>query len=145
MEVARLVLRQDSGPETLPSDGVTCKGDNSYDGRMGVRISAIFVILIGSTFGKSAPDITIGSSPCTNRNRCRLPSLCKTTTVRPRAFMGLLHRKVLRLRCHRSHSIHPPARARERGTDQRMPNGRHLQVPLGRRYRSDDHLRHVLP
>jgi hypothetical protein len=56
MEVARLVLRQDSGtPETLPDEEVTCGGENGYDGRMGIRISAIFVILIGSTFGKSSP------------------------------------------------------------------------------------------
>jgi len=51
MEVARLVLRQDPGSEsdTVP----TCSGANDYDGRMGVRISSIFVILVGSTWGKS--------------------------------------------------------------------------------------------
>jgi zinc transporter 1/2/3 len=59
MEVARLVLRQDSGAESSPDEEVTCKGNNKYDGRMGIRISAIFVILIGSAFGKSAPATTI--------------------------------------------------------------------------------------
>ena len=51
MEVARLVLRQDAGSEaeTIP----TCEGSNGYDGRMGVRISSIFVILVGSLWGKS--------------------------------------------------------------------------------------------
>ncbi len=29
-----------------------CMPDNEYDGRIGLRISAIFVILIGSVFGK---------------------------------------------------------------------------------------------
>jgi len=31
----------------------TCQPDNDYDGRIGVRISAIFVIGICSLFGKS--------------------------------------------------------------------------------------------
>ncbi|KAF1365962.1 low-affinity zinc ion transporter-like protein [Lizonia empirigonia] len=53
MEVARLVLRQDAGSEadTTPA----CEGSNAYDGRMGVRISAIFVILVGSTWGAIFP------------------------------------------------------------------------------------------
>ncbi|KAF9699063.1 hypothetical protein EKO04_003125 [Ascochyta lentis] len=53
MEVARLVLRQDPGSEadTTP----TCEGSNEYDGRMGVRISAVFVILVGSTWGAIFP------------------------------------------------------------------------------------------
>jgi zinc transporter 1/2/3 len=52
MEVARLVLRQEaSGPEAQSADESQCSGLNEYDGRMGVRISAIFVILIGSLFG----------------------------------------------------------------------------------------------
>jgi zinc transporter 1/2/3 len=60
-EVARLVLRQDaSPPETMPSEQVVCSGSNDYDGRMGIRISAIFVILIGSTFGKSTPPVAMG-------------------------------------------------------------------------------------
>ncbi|KAL5341243.1 Zinc/iron permease [Aspergillus crustosus] len=33
----------------------TCEAGNEYDGRMGVRISSIFVILIGSTFGALFP------------------------------------------------------------------------------------------
>ena len=41
-----------------PDDGsftvtVTCGGANEYDGRLGVRISAIFVILVGSMAGMS--------------------------------------------------------------------------------------------
>lgn len=33
----------------------TCDAGNEYDGRMGVRISSIFVILVGSTFGALFP------------------------------------------------------------------------------------------
>lgn len=51
MEVARLVLRQDAGSEAEAKP--TCDGSNGYDGRMGVRISSIFVILVGSLWGKS--------------------------------------------------------------------------------------------
>ena len=57
MEVARLVLRQDAGAggaEEQPEEPIVCSGANDYDGRMGVRISAIFVILVGSTFGTSS-------------------------------------------------------------------------------------------
>lgn len=50
MEVARLVLRQDAGSEAAPP---ACAGSNDYDGRMGVRISSIFVIFVGSLWGKS--------------------------------------------------------------------------------------------
>ena len=51
-EVAKLVIRQDDGSTTQP-DG--CATQNDYDGRMGVRISAIFVILVGSLFGATFP------------------------------------------------------------------------------------------
>lgn len=54
-EIARLVLRQDATtPEAATEEPVLCKPDNDYDGRMGIRISAIFVILVGSTFGESS-------------------------------------------------------------------------------------------
>ncbi|KAL1611793.1 low-affinity Zn(2+) transporter zrt2 [Paraconiothyrium brasiliense] len=53
MEVARLVLRQaEEGADEEPSPG-HCLSNNGYDGHMGIRISSIFVILIGSLFGMS--------------------------------------------------------------------------------------------
>jgi zinc transporter 1/2/3 len=51
MEVARLVLRQDAAAESESTP--VCAGSNDYDGRMGVRISSIFVIFVGSLWGKS--------------------------------------------------------------------------------------------
>lgn len=58
--VAHLVLRQDSAesgasgsvPEDLIGTPGYCDTSNEYDGRMGVRISSIFVILVGSLLGK---------------------------------------------------------------------------------------------
>jgi hypothetical protein len=56
MELARLLVRQaEEGAEEAP---VTCSSENDFDGRIGLRISALFVILIGSTLGESTP------SPC---------------------------------------------------------------------------------
>lgn len=45
MELARLVLRDEE-----PASG--CSTSNEYDGRMGVRISSIFVIMVGSMVGE---------------------------------------------------------------------------------------------
>ena len=51
--LARLVVRQDPGEgETSPP---TCGTGNEFDGRLGLRISAIFVILVGSTLGAVFP------------------------------------------------------------------------------------------
>ncbi|KAF1841714.1 Zip-domain-containing protein [Cucurbitaria berberidis CBS 394.84] len=56
LQVARLVLRQDPpSPETTPNEPVRCSSENDYDGRMGIRISSIFVILVGSMFGAIFP------------------------------------------------------------------------------------------
>lgn len=35
-----------------------CSTGNDFDGRIGVRISAIFVILVGSSFGKPGREIS---------------------------------------------------------------------------------------
>lgn len=56
LELARLVVRQATDtPAATPEEDATsgtCATGNDYDGRMGVRISSIFVILIGSCLGK---------------------------------------------------------------------------------------------
>ena len=41
------------GATPTGGDTPACSVGNGYDGRMGVRISAIFVILVGSLFGMS--------------------------------------------------------------------------------------------
>lgn len=56
--VARQATEADEGPTTeVPVAGTEghCDGGNEYDGRLGVRISAIFVILVGSLWGAWFP------------------------------------------------------------------------------------------
>jgi len=48
-----LLVRQDDGAEGQGNAPVQCEGENGYDGNLGLRISAIFVILVGSFFGES--------------------------------------------------------------------------------------------
>ncbi len=56
-ELTRVVARQAASSAIIPSAAtsaaaeVACDGGNGFDGRLGVRISAIFVILVGSLFG----------------------------------------------------------------------------------------------
>ena len=47
-----LIPRGDSGARTVT---ITCDNGNDYDGRIGLRIASIFVILIGSAFGGIFP------------------------------------------------------------------------------------------
>ena len=55
-EAAQTVLADPTG--TVSSAAVAtstrpaCMVENDYDGRLGLRVSAIFVILVGSLFGK---------------------------------------------------------------------------------------------
>jgi hypothetical protein len=79
--LATLVLRQEQPSEPVGTAAATgaaetgCEANNNYDGRMGIRISAIFVIFVGSTMGlldysiKSTSNATntykqAPSSPC---------------------------------------------------------------------------------
>ena len=47
----------------------TCDLSNEFDGRLGLRISAIFVILVGSLFGWSPVFSYLSSSACKNWNK----------------------------------------------------------------------------
>lgn len=56
-ELTRVVARQVAPSAVMSSAAAetaapTCLPSNDYDGRLGVRISAIFVILVGSLLGK---------------------------------------------------------------------------------------------
>ncbi|KAL8749879.1 MAG: hypothetical protein Q9184_006632, partial [Pyrenodesmia sp. 2 TL-2023] len=63
-ELTRVVARQ-VAPSAIITSAATsaaagtpelsCEGGNEFDGRLGVRISAIFVILVGSLFGAAFP------------------------------------------------------------------------------------------
>ncbi|KAI1378176.1 ZIP zinc/iron transport family [Hypoxylon crocopeplum] len=56
---AILRIRQEDDSDAAPESGfsvtVDCDTGNEYDGRMGVRISSIFVILVGSLIGALLP------------------------------------------------------------------------------------------
>jgi zinc transporter 1/2/3 len=52
MELARFVVRQAEEAVEGEAAPEACSTANDFDGRMGIRISSIFVILIGSTLGK---------------------------------------------------------------------------------------------
>lgn len=59
IEFANLALRQSAdGPAEIAIADVppSCGGGNAYNGQMGLRISSVFIILIGSTFGKFIHD-----------------------------------------------------------------------------------------
>ena len=61
-DIAGLVVRQaintattgGAAAATSSSAAPVCTLTNDFDGRLGVRISAIFVILLGSVFGMTA-------------------------------------------------------------------------------------------
>ena len=65
-EFVHLVARQmadgglpsEDNPSPDPAPG-SCETGNEFDGKLGLRISAIFVILIGSLFGMYNPGIDI--------------------------------------------------------------------------------------
>jgi len=52
MELAHLLVRQ---AEEAAEEETGCSTTNEYDGRLGLRVSSIFVILIGSTLGELHP------------------------------------------------------------------------------------------
>lgn len=52
VEFASLALRQAAEEPGVVDAPPSCGGGNTYNGRMGLRISSVFVILVGSTLGK---------------------------------------------------------------------------------------------
>lgn len=55
-QLAYLVIRQadNTTDESLIGTPGHCDAGNDYNGKIGLRVSSIFVILVGSMFGKSA-------------------------------------------------------------------------------------------
>ena len=84
--VADLVVRQalssadPTATESAAAAATTaveaCSADNDYDGRMGVRISAVFVILLGSTLGEPHVDFTVQCPGLKDSSRRMLSSVC---------------------------------------------------------------------
>ena len=72
-ELVHMVVRQATATVASAATAVAstrsssqgCPSDNDYNGQIGARISAIFVILIGSLFGKQARVISQGTSMLT--------------------------------------------------------------------------------
>ena len=63
--IANVVVRQAAGTATVTLVAAAtaqpaCSSDNNYDGRIGLRISSIFVILVGSMFGESNEPSLVG-------------------------------------------------------------------------------------
>ena len=75
LDIARLVLRQAEEVAEEESSPVQCNASNEYDGRMGIRISSIFVILVASTFGMYLPCHEQGKSKLTYK-RCCVSRVC---------------------------------------------------------------------
>lgn len=104
--IVDIVARQ--AYQTAAAATIACATDNGYDGRIGIRVSAIFVILIGSLFGKRGsrwPEVLSGILIV--GHRCRFSCLRCTTPRYRGAGMGILHSEILRVWCHHRHSIHP--------------------------------------
>ena len=97
-QLAYLVVRQDGGNSSDQTGAQedttdTCSTGNEYDGRIGVRISAIFVILIGSMLGMPAHRLstTICAGLIRNVNRRVVPNICRTPSWYRSAGLGVLH------------------------------------------------------
>lgn len=107
IQLAHLVLRQDAGVDQVPPE---CQTQNEYDGRMGTRISAIFVILVGSTLGLlemlSPEEEKDGLIP----SRRHVPNICSAKPVQAGAKLDLLHCEVLWIWGDYCYSLHSSPR-----------------------------------
>ena len=82
-----------------------CDSGNDYDGRIGLRISAIFVILIGSCFGRLGNCI-MSAMKLTRRSRSCLSNLCCPTSKGGRTDLGLFHSQILWFGGDHCYSLH---------------------------------------
>lgn len=103
--VARQALQSVAAAATSAAAASACSRDNDYDGRMGLRISAIFVILIGSTFGKRKNSYTPLLRRLIADRRC-FPRLRWSSSRSRSARMGLFHSQIFRLWCYHSDGFH---------------------------------------
>jgi len=94
-----LIVRQVAAASDTPA----CGTSNDYDGRMGLRISAIFVILAGSLLGMKS---TAKTSAAVDDSRCCVPRLCTSTQRRWDSVVGVFHSKVLWLGRHYRYGVY---------------------------------------
>ena len=87
-----------------------CETGNEYDGQLGLRISAIFVILVGSGLG---PYMTLLTQPVLDCDyeeadhlRCFIPRLRQSTSKYRGTRLGLLFRQIFWFRGDRCDSLH---------------------------------------
>lgn len=110
LHLATLVARQDSPDEattTVPLAGTPghCEIGSEYDGNIGVRISAIFVILVGSMFGMSCTFLCYLMSRLMFDRRV-VPSFHSPEIERQVVRGGFLRGQVLRLRSDHRDGLH---------------------------------------
>jgi hypothetical protein len=104
MELARLVLRQagEAGEEEPPAP--TCDSGNAFDGRIGIRVSSIFVILVGSTLGKGITSLY--SITLLTMRRRGFSRFCEAEPKSRGPRLGFFHCQILWLGCDYRHGFH---------------------------------------
>ncbi|KAK6949956.1 hypothetical protein Daesc_008279 [Daldinia eschscholtzii] len=89
------IRQEDGSSDAAPESGFTvevdCDTGNEYDGRMGVRISSIFVILVGSLLGAVLPVVLArGSKVSVNGTAFFIAKYFGSGVIIGTAFMHLL-------------------------------------------------------
>ncbi len=90
---------------------VDCDSENGYDGRLGLRISSVFVIGFGSMLGMFQHTILtifdIQEQQLILSHRCYPPHCGCSNKTHACSTLSILHHQVLRLGCYHSNSFHP--------------------------------------
>jgi hypothetical protein len=90
---------------------VDCDSGNGYDGRLGLRISSVFVIGFGSMCGMFQRAIlvifTFQEQQLMLSHRCSPPHCGCSNKAHACSTLSILHHQVLRLGCYHSNSFHP--------------------------------------
>ncbi len=110
-DLAVLLSRQAIGEETILGKAedapVSCESGNEYDGRIGLRVSAVFVILIGSSLGMQDARVLPNQSFGTDEAIRRVVSGVRRSPQEHRCTqLGFLHSQIFRFWCHCCHSLH---------------------------------------
>ncbi|KAI1465261.1 ZIP zinc/iron transport family [Daldinia caldariorum] len=95
LDAALRIRQEDGSGDAAPESGFTvevnCDTGNEYDGRMGVRISSIFVILVGSLLGAVLPVVLArGSKVNVNGTAFFIAKYFGSGVIIGTAFMHLL-------------------------------------------------------